>query len=1035
MAELSAQDFSTFFEELWGYQPYRWQWELAAWIDRHRRFPSLVPVATGGGKTSLLDIGLFVLAIDAQRAIAERWAPRRIALVVDRRVVVDQNGFRGQQIADKIQHASAGSVLGRVSDLLASLSGNGAFPPLAGPVNAAVLRGGIARDETWAQRPDTPAVIASTVDQVGSRLLFRGYGMSRGARPIHAGLLGADTVVLLDEVHLAVPFAETLSMITGLRRRSDTTSPAGDRFHVCELSATPRLSRPAGSSEEPPFVEWFEDPMYERRTSVSKPTRLAPVVATTPEAEAQQLAKAVAENVRSLLAEEQEMGSRVMAVLMNQVDRAAAVAQHLESSSDVDVKLITGRMRALDRDHLLSQPMAVVPVDVPAPTADPDQPTRIVSLDEILRERAHRSALSRHVVVVATQCLEAGADYDFDALVTECASIDALVQRFGRLDRRGILPTGERPRAVIVAGSSDIAGTSRLYGPALMNTWARLVELSGVDGIVDMGSNRALLELFAEDSDGGTAADRSEPKYRLRTSSAPVLLRPHLDLLSATNPEPAISPDPALWLHGLDPSVPEISVIWREELSAEVDAQIQTADEKGRSTLAQQLTGLLQVTRPSAGEMVTIPSYALSALFNTQGPAPGTFDVEAVPAAEDNSKPGPKSERLVVAWNGNEVDLVPVGQISPGVVVVLPPHLGGLKQGTWSTSSIEVVTDCAEEAVQNSPRIVKFVRLNSHGLAPPTIDDEQSKQLARLARRYGEVEEEDRSDWLGNWADQWIGTFTADEAAALKDGSLRHLSSGDVTLLELGLPGLPGTGALLVMTFRTSGDLDLDDGDEDTEDPSFIGRPASLRVHLRGVGDWAECFGRSLFAESDLVDDLRLAGQLHDLGKADPRFQLWLSDGVPSGGELLAKSGSRRRSRHERDASRRQAGYPRGMRHELLSVELMQRCETLLKHAHDRDLVLHLVASHHGYCRPQAGVVSDTRPVSVAVAAELAFDGSDGIALASSDHALARIDSGVIARFVRVRDRYGWYRMAWLEAILRLADHRQSEIDARGDTR
>ncbi len=216
-------------------------------------------------------------------------------------------------------------------------------------------------------------------------------------------------------------------------------------------------------------------------------------------------------------------------------------------------------------------------------------------------------------------------------------------------------------------------------------------------------------------------------------------------------------------------------------------------------------------------------------------------------------------------------------------------------------------------------------------------------------------------------------------------------------------------------------------GDSDTfcdeDDPSSSGTVISLLdTHLDGVSTLAGRFavGCGLF---ELVETFKAAGCGHDLGKADSRFQAWLKGGNPwPCGPLLAKSEKMAQGRKESEAARKRAGYPLGGRHELVSVRLLDSCLEILPDSEEmRDLLLHLVASHHGYCRPFAPVVEDTVPVHVSLFHQ------ERHYCANSMTTLERVDSGVAERFWSLTRRYGWWGLAWLEAILRLADHRRSE--------
>jgi CRISPR-associated endonuclease/helicase Cas3 len=87
---LTPADFGAFHTAVHdGKQPFGWQQRLLEQIARDKRWPRVLDLPTGAGKTTCIDIALFALALDADNEATDRWCPRRIAMVVDRRIVVD----------------------------------------------------------------------------------------------------------------------------------------------------------------------------------------------------------------------------------------------------------------------------------------------------------------------------------------------------------------------------------------------------------------------------------------------------------------------------------------------------------------------------------------------------------------------------------------------------------------------------------------------------------------------------------------------------------------------------------------------------------------------------------------------------------------------------------------------------------------------------------------------------------------------------------------------------------------------------------
>jgi CRISPR-associated endonuclease/helicase Cas3 len=183
-------DFPAAFEALTSYQPCRWQQRLFEQFASGN-IPDACDIPTGLGKTSVIPIWLVALATQVERAGPEgATLPRRLVYVVNRRTVVDQATDVAIKIREILHDSKAGGSAEVLCRTLQPLCIDPDDP--SSPVAISTLRGELADNREWQADPARPAIIVGTIDMIGSRLLFSGYGVSRRMRPFHAGLIGQE---------------------------------------------------------------------------------------------------------------------------------------------------------------------------------------------------------------------------------------------------------------------------------------------------------------------------------------------------------------------------------------------------------------------------------------------------------------------------------------------------------------------------------------------------------------------------------------------------------------------------------------------------------------------------------------------------------------------------------------------------------------------------------------------------------------------------------------------------------------------------
>lgn len=1044
---LSPDNFSDFVQRIHGHPPFRWQKRLAERVC-HGDWPEFIKLPTSSGKTSCIDIAIFALAHQASAKYFEETplrAPRRIFFVVDRRVIVDEAFQRATSFCEKLAAAETSRDMSdpvcQVARWLQSLAGNINSPPL----DCFELRGGIYRDDAWVRSLLQPTVLTSTVDQFGSRLLFRGYGVSDRNLPIHAALVSNDSLVLLDEAHCSKPFSETLEAMSRYRdaglQANETArwaeQPIRTPFHFAQMTATPGQTAVENTIFTLEEDDYKTDKLLEQRHACAKPVTLLECNAAGPQ-QYKKLAKELVAQAKSLAqpaASSDEAPCRRIAIVVNRVACATESYALLRNEFGDHVDLMIGRMRPTDRDELTKKLQGHFRSD-PQRKEDDSQPPRFV---------------------VATQCLEVGADFDFDGMVSQCASLDALRQRYGRLNRLGQSP---HARGVIVMSSGDLKPKKPdpIYGKSLPKTWDQLQkwarETTGEqDSAHTLNFGIRAMDNFVEEmrvKDSESLAALSAP-----SPNAPVLMPAHLDVLCQTSPRPAIEPDIANYLHGPDRGIVEVRICWRADLPEE-----QTSDEEW----SQICLAVVAVCPPSSSEVLSVPLQRFREWLHGNDSPDETGDVTGEETTDESisrfDEVAAPLNRRGILWTGADqrpafiVSAKTSRSIRPNDMIVLPVTAGG-----WNHFG----------HVPNAP-YEPPLRSRGDGV---NLDEDQRRTLARMdiadaafrrsrARTILRVHpslitsDGDKLAFRGLWQSLEGDNlrFNADDLAVnnadndsdrddhestatseLTSPIAKRRTSLHNTVKEKGKSSIrdlryPGGLAVIGPREATTRDLPRASFDDDFDEHNLDADDRlSLADHLADVADETRRLVSAIALDSLVAEAVVAAAERHDLGKADPRFQAMLLNSTPDMAfmqpKLWAKSAKWTGAKRTAGTDSRSHKLPAGFRHEMLSLVLAERSETPLDDDH-RDVMLHTIAAHHGHARPFAPVVVDDEPAPVRLSQFLSGSSSvDALTLSADErsHIIPhQLDSGIAERFWNLNRRFGWWGLAWVESSLRLAD-------------
>lgn len=858
--------------------PFPWQRQLYEKWFSDGKFPSSCNLPTGLGKTSVIAIWLIALMNQPEKIA------RRLVYVVNRRTVVDQTTNEVEKLRENLPKLKN-------------------VPAHAQRLAISTLRGQFADNREWSSDPSRPAVICGTVDIIGSRLLFSGYGIGFKLKPLHAGFLGQDVLLVHDEGHLEPAFQTLLVEIEKEQKRCNEFG----QFHVMELTATSR-----GNGTEEQKANAFELTEAEKNIPAvipDPPTELIHHVWRRQKAK-KALELHEIENENELaeeiagLALKYKDSERAVLVFVRKVEDVEKVIKKLPKNS---TEQLTGTLRGLERDGLMKKPIfqRFLPQSNRAPNVTP---------------------ASGAVYLVCTSAGEVGVNISADHMVCDLSTFESMTQRFGRVNRFG----DREDTQIDVVYPKEFGKKDKKSGSLKVSELGQRQQktLELLKQLKDDASPAALGKL-----DPATCREAFAPPPSIL--SATDILFDAWALTTIREKLPGRPPvDP--YLHGISEwQPPETYIAWREEVW---ELRREFTDDEDHKHFQEFVAELLEDYSLKPHELLHDSTFRNSGIRDKLVALAEKYGDHPVWIQEPNGG-------VIATFLSKVADLPLVGR-----TVILPPEAGGLKIADGRSSGLFDGSDYMPQ------------HLDLYDVADMWEDDKgllrkrvwQDADIPKGMTLEREIKFENPEDEDAEPMKVWRWFVRKPEAASER---------------------------------------------------SRIAYP--LQPHLDEVKSVARQMVGRLSLPGDIANAVVLAAWFHDLGKHRERWQRSLgNDRYPD--EVYAKSG-----RLPDGTVLRSRKFLEEYRHEfgsmldLLDEKHPDHAE-FMKLNHDmRDLVLHLVAAHHGRARPH-------------------FPADEADDPERNGQAAAALAIEIPPRFARLQCKYGRWGLAYLESLVRAADYAAS---------